>query len=116
MYGNTGSVKVIIAEVNDPPVVQSSTFKLKEDANIAIKLIASDPEGQSLNFTITNAPQNGSITGTGPSYNYTPSKDFNGVDSFEVQASDGSLNSEVAKITLYVESQNDAPYLNNSNS
>ena len=110
VYGNTGSVMVIIAEVNDPPVVQSSTFKLKEDANIAIKLIASDPEGQSLNFTITNAPQNGSITGTGPSYNYTPSKDFNGVDSFEVQASDGYLNSEVAKITLYVESQNDAPY------
>ena len=46
----------------------------------------------------------------GPNYNYTPARDFHGVDTFEVQASDGSLLSEVAEITLFVESQNDAPY------
>jgi subtilisin family serine protease len=110
VYGNIGSAKIIISEVNDPPVVQQSTFKLKEDGNIAIKLIASDPEGQPLSFAVTTAPKNGSITGSGPNYNYTPARDFHGVDTFEVQASDGSLLSEVAEITLFVESQNDAPY------
>ena len=110
VYSNIGSVKITITEVNDPPVVQSSTFKLREDSNLAIKLIASDPEGDSLTFSLISGPMNGSITGTGPSYSYTPSKDFNGVDSFEVQASDGELTSNVAQITLNVESQNDAPY------
>ena len=110
VYSNIGSVKITITEVNDPPVVQSSTFKLREDSNIAIKLIASDPEGDSLTFSLISGPMNGSITGTGPSYSYTPSRDFNGVDSFEVQASDGELTSNVALITLNVESQNDAPY------
>ena len=81
-----------------------------ERSNIAIKLIASDPEGDMLTFSLISGPMNGSITGTGPSYSYTPSKDFNGVDSFEVQASDGELTSNVALVTLNVESQNDAPY------
>ena len=63
VHGNHGSVQVSILEVNDAPIVQSSTFHLKEDGNIAIKLIASDPEGDSLTFAITSEPANGILLG-----------------------------------------------------
>jgi len=110
VHGNHGSVQVSILEVNDAPIVQSSTFRLKEDGNIAIKLIASDPDGDSLTFSITSEPANGKLLGNGPNYTYTPSQDFNGMDAFTVTANDGSLTSIPAEINLVVESQNDAPY------
>jgi len=109
VHGNIGLVKISVTEVNDAPVVQPSSFSLKEDRNIAIKLIASDPEGDQLVFNIVSQPTNGTLVGEGPRYTYTPTTDFNGQDSFQVTASDGSLNSETALISLVVESQNDAP-------
>ena len=109
VHGNIGLVSISVTEVNDAPVVQPSSFSLKEDGNIAIKLIASDPEGDQLVFNIVSQPTNGTLVGEGPRYTYTPTTNFNGQDSFQVRASDGSLNSETALISLVVESQNDAP-------
>ncbi|MDA7790827.1 tandem-95 repeat protein, partial [Opitutales bacterium] len=109
VHGNIGWVSISVNEVNDAPVVQPSIFSLKEDGNIAIKLIASDPEGDQLVFNIVSQPTNGTLVGEGPRYTYTPTTDFNGEDSFQVTASDGSLNSETALISLVVESQNDSP-------
>jgi len=64
-----------------------------------------------LSFSITSEPTNGVIVGNGPNYTYTPYADFNGGDAFSVVATDGSLSSEPAIISLVVESQNDAPSL-----
>ena len=111
VHGNIGLVNLKIIQVNDAPIVQSSTFNLKEDGSISIKLIASDPDGDDLSFSITSEPTNGVIVGNGPNYTYTPYADFNGGDAFSVVATDGSLSSDPAIISLVVESQNDAPSL-----
>ena len=55
------------------------------------------------------SPSQGKLTGKGPSYEYTPNKDFYGVDSFFVVANDGELDSNATLISLKVEGKNDAP-------
>ena len=58
-------------------------------------------------FSITQNPSQGKLTGKGPSYEYTPNKDFYGVDSFLVVANDGEL---IAMPPIFkVEGKNDAP-------
>src|SRR5258708_28326752 len=43
------------------------------------------------------------------SFSYTPAADYNGADSFTFQASDGSLDSNTATISITVTAVNDAP-------
>ena len=82
-----------------------------EDGEINVKLVASDPEGEKLSFTINASTQNGSLAGNGPNYTYKPDPNYNGTDSFTVVANDEESNSRPATITLVVSSQNDAPKL-----
>ena len=109
--GNLAQVTFEVTPRNDAPVVASSTFALMEDGELKVKLIASDPEGDKLTFKINASTKNGSLTGNGPSYTYTPEANYNGTDSFTVVANDGQSNSQPAVITLVVSSQNDAPKL-----
>jgi hypothetical protein len=78
---------------------------LHEDASIYIQLISDDPDGFTSDtpfgldqhtFTITEAPQNGSLaldpaqtTDNSVMYLYTPDPDFHGEDSFAFNAFDG---------------------------
>ena len=107
--GNLATVSIEIIELNQAPVVEESTFSLQEDGTLPIKLVASDPDGDSLTFTISQEPANGTLEGEGPSYEYTPNQDFNGIDSFLVVANDGELDSNLSLITLIIEGKNDAP-------
>ena len=107
--GNLATVSIEIIELNQAPVVEESTFSLQEDGTLPIKLVASDPDGDSLTFTISQEPANGMLEGEGPSYEYTPNQDFNGIDSFLVVANDGELDSNLSLITLIIEGKNDAP-------
>jgi subtilisin family serine protease len=109
IQGNLATVSIVVLEQNDPPVVQASTFTMQEDGEVAIKLIASDPEGDELTFEVIEAPTNGVLAGDGPSYDYYPNTNFNGEDSFTVRANDGELDSEDTLITLIINPENDAP-------
>ena len=108
--GNLALVSVVVNKVNNPPMIQASTFSVEEDGSLPIKLIASDPDGDELTFIVTKVPANGKLVGKGPSYVYAPDGDFYGEDTFEVKASDGELESNATTITLKVEGKNDAPY------
>jgi len=107
--GNLGSVNIEVSPKNEAPQVMDATFALEEDGKLPIKLIASDPDGDSITFSIAAQPKNGTLTGSGPSYQYTPKSNYHGTDSFMVSASDGKLKSKAAKISLNVTGKNDAP-------
>ena len=47
------------------------------------------------------------------SYTYTPDQDYNGADSFTYRASDGTLFSNVATVSLVIHPVNDAPVAGN---
>ena len=107
--GNLGSVNIEVSPKNEAPQVMDATFALEEDGKLPIKLIASDPDGDSITFSIVAQPKNGTLTGSGPSYQYTPKSNYHGTDSFMVSASDGKLKSKAAKISLNITGKNDAP-------
>jgi lysophospholipase L1-like esterase len=105
------SIKYIpaIAPPNNVPVFNSNTYTITtgEDTPGSVSVIATDQDNDVLEYTFTQ-PINGSVRITGTTYIYTPNKDYNGADSFNVTASDGK-SSTLATVGITVEPVNDAP-------
>ncbi len=103
------TVSVAVAAVNDAPVAGTLSTSTEEDGAANFVLVASDPDGDELNYEVVDAPEHGTLSGIAPDLTYTPDADFNGDDSFTFRASDGVLFSEPAAITLAISAVNDAP-------
>jgi pullulanase-type alpha-1,6-glucosidase len=97
--------------VNSAPVAFDSEVSTPEDTPVVIPLIASDADGQSLNFAVTQ-PAAGVVTLIGATATYTPPVDFNGQTTFTFLASDGLALSNSATVTVTVTPVNDAPVAN----
>lgn len=75
-------------------------------------MLASDPNGDALEFVVKCAPSSGNITidnanlGT---FTYTPFSNVNGQDSFAFRASDGQLETEIIPIFIEISPVNDPP-------
>src|SRR5439155_791030 len=87
----------------------SEAVATDEDTAKAITLTATDAEGSTLTYTIVTGPAHGTLSGTAPALTYTPVPNYNGPDSFTFKANDGTLDSNVATVTITVASVNDAP-------
>jgi len=62
-----------------------------------------DPEGQPLVASLFAPPLHGTLTLTADgAFEYTPAPGFTGIDAFLYRVSDGSLDSALAAVTLYV--------------
>ena len=106
------TVDVTVIEINDDPVASSGSGTTNEDNAVVIVLVASDVEdvSGSLTYTVTIAPSNGTVVVTGAMATYTPTADYNGVDSFSFQVTDSDgLTSTVAVVTITITAVNDAP-------
>ena len=91
------------------PVVKAQSVTTNEDVAKAITLTATG--GTPLTYTISTAPKNGTVSGTGATYTYKPKTNFYGKDSFYVTATWGCQASAPAKINITVAPVNDAPVL-----
>ena len=94
---------------NSPPVAQNQSVTMSEDSQLDIILIATDPEGDPLTYTIVTQPTNGTAVLTGNTVDYTPDANYNGPDSFTFKANDGTTDSNVATVSIDVTAVNDAP-------
>jgi len=101
---------VTINNPNEAPDVTDAGLTTDEDTQGSVTLSASDPDGDSLDFSVTSAPANGtaSVDGSGTA-TYTPDPDFNGSDSFIVEVTDGNGGSDTASVSVTVNAVNDAP-------
>jgi hypothetical protein len=61
-------------------------------------------EGSSLSYIIVSQPSHGILSGTTPNLSYTPNSGFSGTDSFTFKASDGKLDSNIAMVSITVNS------------
>ncbi|MDN5865272.1 MAG: Ig-like domain-containing protein [Gammaproteobacteria bacterium] len=90
---------------NEPPVAEDGSLTTGEDTPASGTLVASDPDGDALTFSIVDEPAHGGVTlddpGTG-AYTYTPDAGFSGSDSFTFTANDGFVDSNVATISITV--------------
>lgn len=98
---------------NDQPVALDQSVTTDINTSVSITLVATDPDGNSLTFSIVSPPSHGVVFGTGPNLVYTPAANYEGSDIFTFKASDGKLDSNVAIVSIIVEAGNNAPIANN---
>ena len=100
------TVTITVEPVNDVPIAFNLDFSIDEDTSLVGGLLSGfDVETpiDDLTYTITSLTMHGTITQTGVrSFNYTPSRNFHGVDTFEFNVSDGEATSAVATVTITV--------------
>ena len=66
-----------------------------------------------LTAAVVNGPDHGTLALNGNgSFTYTPEANYNGTDSFTYRANDGTLNSNLATVTINISAVNDAPSFN----
>ena len=70
-----------------------------------------DIDGDTLTAVLVSGPANAAAFSLNPdgSFTYTPTANFNGIDSFTYSANDGSVDSNIATVTIRVDAVNDAP-------
>ncbi len=100
---NIATVTIHINPVNDKPTVNSLEISGIEGNNINGTFNATDPEGDPITFAIQTSPAHGTLTFTSTNTGvYAPNAGFNGTDTFTYYANDGSLNSDIATVTLKI--------------
>lgn len=95
---------------NQPPVAEDSAMETYKNLPNTGKLKVTDPEGQSMTFTVTRGPKRGTVTlGDNGSFTYTPKHNKVGVDSFTYTATDsaGKVSRE-ATVTITILKPSDA--------
>jgi len=100
---NTATVSASVTDA--PPVAQSARYNVTANSYVTgtLKVTASS-SSQTLTYTIVSKPADGALTfdaSTGQ-FTYIPTHNFTGTDSFTFKASDGTLDSNTATITLKV--------------
>jgi VCBS repeat-containing protein len=106
-------VSITITPINDPPVANAQSVATAQNTAKAITLTGSDADGDSLTFTVVTQPAHGTLSGNLPSVVYTPALNYSGPDSFTFKVNDGSLDSNLAAITITIEAAvNQAPIVN----
>lgn len=113
---DTQTLSITITPVNDnAPLASDDSYIAIEDGtlNVAASGILtndSDLDGDSLTASLVTGPANGSLVlNSNGSFTYSPNANFFGTDTFTYRATDGALNSNVATVTITVDSVNDAP-------
>jgi hypothetical protein len=83
------------------PYAYNQSLKDWKNDPLPVTLKTDSPQGRPLTYSV-GTPAHGSLTGTPPNLTYQPNPDFAGADSFTFQASDGTLNSQTATVSINV--------------
>ena len=113
--GNTTTQDITMTVLGDIPAYPDN-YSVDEDSTLVIDvangLLANDGDDQTGTLTVelVAGPPNGSLLlNVDGSFSYTPLPQFAGTDSFMYRALDGEDPSNVAMVTMTVNSVNDAP-------
>ncbi|GEM_PF-1510328 len=117
--GNGGTdiatVNLTVTEFNNIPVITNDTATTNEDTGVSINVLANDSDTDGDNLTITSVTpgSNGTTAIIDNEIVYTPEPNFNGVDSFIYEISDGNGGTGTATVSVTVEEVNDLPTAEN---
>ncbi|MGJ4953912.1 VCBS domain-containing protein [Bradyrhizobium sp. HKCCYLS20291] len=107
------TVVITINGTNDAPVAAADSYTTAEDNALTIAgagVLANDhdAEGDALSAILVDGPSHGTLAlNADGSFTYTPSADYNGVDSFTYKANDGLADSGIATVSITVTAVND---------
>ncbi|MDO3380553.1 VCBS domain-containing protein [Gilvimarinus algae] len=105
----TQTTYIDVLPVNDPPQAQDLYLVTPEDTPIPGEVLASDIDGDTLNYTVVDAPDFGSVAfdaSTG-GFTYTPGPDYVGEDQFTVLVDDGNGGTVEAVVYIAVTPEED---------
>ncbi|MDW0120639.1 MAG: Ig-like domain-containing protein, partial [Nitrososphaeraceae archaeon] len=108
---NTSGQVLYIPFGSDPPVANSQLVSVNKNVQQTITLTATDPNNDPLTYIIVTPPVNGTLSGTVPNLTYNPNLNHIGSDIFTFKANDGTLDSNIAIISVSV--QNGPPIATN---
>ncbi len=113
LTSSAATVSITVTPVNDRPVANAQSITTDEDTPVTITLSGSDIDQNALTYAVVIPPAHGTLSCNNCANPvYTPSTNYNGADSFTFTVNDGTLNSEVATISVTVNAVNDAPVAN----
>jgi M6 family metalloprotease-like protein len=104
---DTGSgYRIIINPTNRPPVADNQAVTTHQNIPQAITLTASDPDGDTITYSIVTNPSAGTLSSLNPpagTVTYTPNTNYFGPDSFTFMATDsGGADSNTATVSIVV--------------
>ena len=107
----TSNASVLI--INHRSIPASKSLTVIESTPENITLTGTDPDAGDtalLTYIIVDQPAHGTLTGTGANRIYTPTTNYNGLDSFTFKTNDGLADSAAAAtISIEVKAVNSAP-------
>ena len=112
---DTITVTINVTDVNEAPTATNDAKTINEDSGkTEINVIANDtdPEDDTLSAVIATNPTKGTAalkSGSTTVIEYTPNANAFGKDSFTYKASDGTLQSAAATVTITITGINDKP-------
>ena len=115
LTANPATATISVTSVNDAPTAADDAYSTGEDTTLTVAAPGvlgndTDPDGNPLSPLLVSGPSHGALTPDADgSFTYSPAANFNGSDSFTYRASDGSLASNPATVTITVTPANDAP-------
>ncbi|MCP4399751.1 MAG: PEP-CTERM sorting domain-containing protein, partial [bacterium] len=108
MSGDT--LLTALFEEQQPPQAVNDRYSSDEDVELQLPapgILAndSDPDGDTLNAELVQAPLHGTLTlNADGSFTYTPHSDVHGIDQFLYRVNDGALDSAIAAVTIDIKS------------
>ncbi|MFJ8265760.1 Ig-like domain-containing protein [Peribacillus asahii] len=110
------TVTINVKNLNDLPVAVDDNYTIEEDEGIitvgqaVLTANDTDADGDTLDTIKVSDPSHGSVTmNPGGGFEYQPSKDYHGTDSFTYKVTDGNGESNVATVTFMINSVDDRP-------
>jgi hypothetical protein len=101
------TVSFTVRPVNDEPIGISLATMTAKGTPKTGNLTGTDSDGDILSFSQVKTPSNGSVilnSATG-AFTYTPNANFLGNDSFTFKVNDGKIDSQVANVSINVQSE-----------
>ncbi|MDT4922672.1 MAG: large repetitive protein [Pseudonocardiales bacterium] len=113
---NVATVTLTVNAVNDAPVANPDSYSTNEDTSLNVAAPGvlgndTDVEGSALTAILVTGPAHASsfTLNTDGSFDYTPTPNYNGPDSFSYKANDGTADSANAPVGVTINPVNDAP-------
>lgn len=104
---NIATITITVNPVNDIPVAANDSYDLRPNTTLTIPargVLQNDTDVESdLSAFLLTTPSHGNLSfNSDGSFVYTPTGDFIGTDSFTYKANDGTADSNVATVKIYV--------------
>src|SRR5204862_698640 len=106
--------------VNDAPVANNDSYSVNEGGTLSVAAPGvlgndTDPDGPSIHAVLVSGPSHASsfALNADGSFTYVHDGSETTADSFTYKANDGTLDSNVATVTITINPVNDAPVANN---